>query len=203
MATCRDITNLALRKLGKLGAGREARIADATDALDALQSMYVGWVASGAFGRLHDVQPSGPEYTARCGQRVTRTSAALVEVILPEQTVQNGLYDYGRCIPGYVYPQDGDAVVIVTLDTGLIQTWLYDGTAKKWQDVTMLQMDDVAPRSVADRQGLASCLAIELADQYGAALHPTTLAQAGRYKTALVAHYGFDRQPVADRGSYV
>lgn len=196
MASVRQVINLALRKLGKLGAGREARPADAADALEALQAMYLAWVASGAFGRLHDIQPDGPEYVARCGQRVTRESASLVEVILPEQAVERPVYDYGRCFPGYEAPWDGAAVVIVSLDTGLTQTWIYDGTLKAWQQVDAIQMDDEAPRS-SDRNGLAACLAIEFADQYGGDVPAATVQQASRYKMALTAGYGFQRKPQA------
>ena len=203
MATVRSVVNLALRKLGKLGAGREARTADATDALDALQGMYVSWVTSGAFGRLVDVIPRGPEYTARCGQRVTRESEALVNVILPQLAVEPAVYDYGRWYPGYTGPVDGACVVIVTLDVGTTQTWIYDGTLKQWQEVTLLQMDDEAPRSGADRNGLASCLAMELQDQYAAELQPATVQQAARFKTALTTRYGFTDQAQCNRGAYV
>lgn len=203
MATVRSIVNLALRKLGKLGAGREARTADATDALDALQSLYGSWVASGAFGRLHDVTPVGPEYTARCGQRVTRESEALVTVILPQIAVEQPVYDYGRWYPGYVAPTDGACVVIVTLDVGTTQTWIYDGTRKLWQEIRLLQLDDEAPRSEADRNGLASCLAMELQDQYAAEVQPATLEQAARFKTALTTRYGFTQQLQCNREAYV
>lgn len=191
MATCRSVINLALRKLGKLGAGREARLADATDALDALQAMYTAWIASGAFGRLIDIQPEGPSYTASTGQRVTRESASLVEVILPEQSVEEPVRDYDRWWPGKVTPRDGDAVVIVSLDTGLSQSWIYDGTGKVWQDVTALQLDDEAPRSIADRNGLAACLALELQDQYAAEIQPATIDQAARFKAAITMRFGF------------
>lgn len=202
MAACRQIVNLALRKLGKLGAGREARTPDAADALDALQSLYGGWVASGAFGRLHDVVPTGPVYTAAWGQRVTRESASLVEVVLPDQTTRPALWDYGRYAGGEQAPRDGSAVVIVSLDTGNVQTWLYDGTTKAWQDTDMLQLDDEAPRSHADRQGLAACLAMEISDQYGAEVPAATQMQAARYKTAMTTRFGFQRVQTADREAY-
>lgn len=207
MAQCRAIVSLALRKLGKLGSGREPRLSDAVDGLDALQGLYTSWVASGAFGRLHDIQPKGPEYTARVGQRVTRESAEFVKVILPEQSVDDRpfpIYDYGWCrgrLDERTAPVDGSCVVIVSLDTGATQTWIYEGTLKRWQEVTALQMDDEAPRSKADRQGLAACLAIELSDQFGADVSPATIQQASRYKQALTAHYGF--APRETMGVYI
>lgn len=198
MAVCRSVVNLALRKLGKLGAGREPRLADTTDAFEGLKGLYTTWVASGAFGRLHDIQPRGPEYTARVGQRITRESEALVRVILPEVASDDRPipYDYGwncrRSAHERTTPIDGSAVVIVSLDTGATQTWLFDGTRKQWQQVTALQIDDEAPRSSADHQGLAACLAEELADQFGADLAPTTIAQAARFKTAMTTGFGFE-----------
>jgi hypothetical protein len=207
MAKCREIVSLALRKLGVLASGRDPRPTDATDALEALQSLYGFWVASGAFGRLEDVQPIGPEYTARIGQRVTRESADLVTVNLPDQVIYNDavfIRDYGFDRgPLYTQPRDASAVVIVSLDTGNLQTWLYDGTAKKWQECELLQMDDEAPRSQADRHGLAACLAERISDQFGMEVPTQTVMQAGAYKTALTTRYGFQDQVGYRPGSYM
>ena len=84
MATCRHIVNSALRKIGRLGAGREPRVADQTDVLAALQGLYGAWVSAGAFGRLDDVIPTGSSYIAAGGERILRESADTLTVTLPE-----------------------------------------------------------------------------------------------------------------------
>ena len=84
MATARDITNGALRKIGKLAGGREPRTQDASDALEALRGLYRQLINSGAFGRLRDVVPTGAAYTAGENERVFRNSDATLTIDLPE-----------------------------------------------------------------------------------------------------------------------
>lgn len=226
MASARFVVNLALQKLGVLGAGREARTAEAADALAALQSLYGTWITSGAFGRLQDVVPTGSTYTAGGGgERIIRTGPEL-EVMLPEFVSEERYGDYGfqrrgyygtvitvQTTPdgsvaidvqasqpiGYVEPpKDGAAVVITDRQGGQTATWLYDGSIKAWQGLDRLTLDDEAPRSTADPHGLAALLAIEIADAYGAAatIGGATQMQAARYKQAMVAKFGMRREPV-------
>lgn len=221
MTTARTVCNLALRKLGVLGSGRDARTPDLNDTLDALKGMYCAWVASGAFGRLQDVVPTGDNYVTSGSQRVFRQSADTMTVTLPElvSECQRGDYGhepvryYGTNITvttingetivtvepsqpiGYALPpRDATAVIISDQVGGQTNTWLYDGTLKKWENVERLQLDMEAPRSAADVQGLASCLAIEISDQFGSDLQEQTIVAAGRYKTALAARFGMRRE---------
>lgn len=224
MATARFIVNLALRKLGVLGSGREARTSDAADALAALQGLYGSWVATGASGRLRDVVPTGSVYYAEGNERILRESGSTLEVVLPELVSSGYLNDYGhRCCGTVVLtydgpdgvvsdvkrsqpvayartPRDGSAVIITDRVGGNTQLWLYDGTIKAWQDIGLLQLDNEAPRSSADAQGLAACLATEIADQFGSEISEVTLAQASRYKMQMTHRYGMVRQEVV--GSY-
>lgn len=210
MATCRAIVNGALRKLGRLAAGREPRTADTTDALAALQGLYLSWVASGAFGRLADVVPL-VDCTAGENQRIVR-DASVVTVTLPdrvpayasplpygEERVIVGTYDEfdANTRP----PRDGAVVQIADEVAGEVETWIYDGTLRQWGHIDALQLDDQAPRSVSDPEGLSATLAIELADTFGADVGPATLAQAGRYKTAMTHNYSGPRRAVT--GVYV
>lgn len=230
MATARAIVNGALRKLGRLGGGREPRTADQTDALAALQGMYTSWIASGAFGRLQDVVPTGTSYVARGNERILRTSEATMSVTLPELVSDGWVEDYGRPRQGYYGtlitvdtdedtgaitvdvqpgqplsyaqpPRDGWAVVIADREGGQVGSWLYDGTAKRWERLDMLQLDAQAPRSLADPEGLSAVLALELADTFGAEVGPTTQMQAARFKQAMTHRYGMRREPVC--GSYI
>jgi len=222
MATARAVCNLALRKLGVLGSGRDARGTDMTDTLDALRGMYTAWVSSGAFGRLWDVVPTGTNYTATGGERIFRQSAATLTVTLPELVAECQQSDYGHEPVRYygtnitvstvgdvttvlveasqpigyaVPPRDASCVVISDQVGGQTLTSLYDGHSKRWQTVEGLGLDDDAPRSDADLQGLASCLAIEISDQFGADISDQTIVAAGRYKTAMVARFGMRREP--------
>jgi len=221
MATARSVCNLALRKLGVLGGGRDARPADINDTLDALRSMYTAWVSSGAFGRLRDVVPTGTTYMTAGNERILRESAGTLTVTLPEMVSHAWHDDYGNEPVRYygtnvivstvdnqtnitvepsqpvgyaIPPRDGSAVVITDIEGGQTVTWLYDGHIKRWQCVELLQMDDEAPRSVADQQGLAACLAIEVSDQFGSDVAAQTVAAASRYKIALTSRFGMRRE---------
>lgn len=222
MSDARFVCNLALRKLGVLGGGRDARPTDLNDTLDALRSMYSSWVASGAFGRLRDVVPQGETYMARGGERLYCQDT--MTVTLPELVSECQRGDYGREDVRYYgtiitittvngittttsepaqpisyaqTPRDGSVVVISDRDGGQTLTWIYDGTIKKWQSIEDMQMDSEAPRSAADTQGLAACLAIEISDQFGSDVAPQTVAAAGRFKTAMVARFGMRREETA------
>lgn len=223
MATARFITNLALQKLGVLGAGRDARQSDATDALSALQALYGAWIAGGAFGRLRDVVPQGTTYTTSGNERILRTSAEQMEIVLPELVSEAHYNDYGVPRRGYYGtiieisnvgdntvidvrasqpigcvepPRDGSAVIITDRVGGERATWLYDGTVKQWQGIERMTLEDDAPRSSADPQGLAACLAMEIADSYGDAgvVGPSAQAQAARFKAAMTQRFGMRRE---------
>jgi len=226
MATARQITNSALRKIGRLGGGREPRLSDQTDVLAALQGLYTSWIAAGSFGRLDDVVPTGTSYVARGNERILRTSEAQMSVTLPELVDDSSYQDYGRQRAGYygtvitvdtdettgvvtvdvqpgqplsysVTPRDGSPVVIVDREGGQVCSWLYDGTAKRWERLDMLQLDGQAPRSLADPEGLSALLALEIADTFGAEVGPTTQMQAARYRMAMTHRFGMRQDGVA------
>lgn len=92
---CRSIVNGALRKIGRLGAGREPRAVDSTDTLAALQGMYFSWIATGAFGRLQDVIPV-TDYVARCGERIFRNQSQVSSITLPETVSRWQWWDCDR-----------------------------------------------------------------------------------------------------------
>lgn len=228
MASVRTVVNGALRKLGRLGAGREARTADATDTLSALQGLYNSWVAGGAFGRLCDVVPTGEIYTAVGNERIVRDSEATLTVQLPELMSSAWIEDYGRPNNRYygttvtitdlvgetiidiavgqpigndtTTPKDGAPVVITDRIGGQVQTWLYEGTLKRWQLIDGLELDSEAPRSHADPEGLSAMLAMEMADTFGVELGATTIRQANRFQSALTTRWGMRREQVC--GSY-
>lgn len=223
MATCRSIVNLALQKLGVLGAGREARTADQADALAALEGLYGAWVVGGAFGRLYDVIPQGNLYVAQGNERIVRQSAELLEVVLPELVPDHCVGDYGRGPSRYygtvvtittvlgevvvdvraaqpiaafaTTPRDASVVSITDREAGQTVYYMYDGSVKAWHALSPLFLDDPAPRSFSDAQGLAACLAIEISDSYGSAatVGPATAMQASRFKSAMTTRYSMPR----------
>lgn len=222
MATGRYVVNLALQKLGILAAGREARTPDATDALAALEGLYGAWIAGGAFGRLTDVVPQGNLYVTAGNERIIRESADVLEVVLPELVSDQWVGDYGHGPSRYygtvvtvttdgdtttvdvaaaqpisyaVPPRDGSVVSITDRVGGQTLYYMYDGTVKTWQALSPLILDDQMPRSSADPQGLAACLAIEISDSYGSAatIGPATAMQAARFKTAMVSRFSMPR----------
>lgn len=220
MATARFVINAALRKLGVLASGREARTSDFTDTLEALRGLYGSWIASGAFGRLHDVTPSGTDYQATGHERILRRTPTL-SVTLPELVSDGSFEDYGRERTGYygtlvtvtdtvdgvsvtiepgqplsyaTTPRDGAPVVISDTSGGQTAAWLYDGTVKHWERVDVLDADGDAPRSWADPQGLASCLAMEIADQFGAEVPAASAMQARRFLTSMTQRFGMRRE---------
>jgi hypothetical protein len=204
VASVRDTINLSLRKLGKVGAGREPRSADSTDTLAALQGLYTSWIATGAFGRLADVIPD-QDYTAGENQRIFRNNDGALEITLPETISTNSdplPYNLERDTYGTNYegvegntrpPRDGAVVVISDGFTGVTRSFIYDGSVKLWQSIENLALDDHAPRSDADPHGLAACLALEVADQFGAEPLPVTMKQAARYLGTLTQRLSMPR----------
>ncbi len=225
MPTCRWVVNSALRKCGVLAAGREPRLADQTDALEALRGLYQGWIASGAFGRLQDVVPTGTNYVAHGHERIFRTEPDILSVTLPTLVSDGWISDYGygdrRWRTGYygtiitietvsgdttvtvetgqpigaaTTPRDGAPVIISDQIGGMTAAWLYDGTTKMWEAINNLDEDNDAPRSQSDPEGLAACLAMEIAADYGSDLSAATVMQARRYMQALTHRYGMRRE---------
>lgn len=221
MATCRFICDSALRKLGRLGAGREPRLADATDALNGLKSLYRTLITGGAFGRLQDVVPTA-DYTARENERVFRQASATLSITLPE-LVPNwfcgwGPYQYGDMWVPPVQnstnrnmrpPKDGAIIVIADAFTGSMADFIYDGTIRRWLavngsindltgEVEPMTLDSEAPMSTRDPDGLAALLATKIADIFGADLAPTTISAAQGHTTGLTHNYSFPREVVAE-----
>lgn len=202
MATCSSLINRALRKLGRLGAGRDARTNDAQDALDVLRGLYTSWIASGALGRLQDVIAKG-DLTAYENMRVIRPTDVTAEITLPDFVPKYA----NRCLPyGALWPytldnrqwdarppRDGAVIAVIDQATGTEQTWIYDGTLKLWASINDLTINDNAPLSSADPDGLSAVLAVQIADQFGADVSPITVAAANRYQQQLTHRYSMPR----------
>lgn len=206
MGTCRAIVNGALRKLGKLASGREARSPDATDALESLKGYYRSLINSGAFGRLADVVPTS-DYVAGENQRIFRSSEApgAIEITLPElvQETFGGPAEYGsRWTPPASTttnrdtrpPRDGSVVIITDAYSGETQEYIYDGSHRRWIMIGDLGLDDLAPLSVRDEDGLRAALAMQIADEYGGEVTPVTQRLAAAYRSNLIHRWHAPRR---------
>jgi len=204
MATASSLINRALRKIGRLGAGRDARTNDAQDALDALRGLYLAWIASGAFGRLADVVVNA-DYTAGENMRVVRPIGVTATITLPDfvpmyaeplpYNRERQYYTNYESVDGNNRPpRDGAVVVITDQATATNQTWIYDGYVKTWREIGEMALIDNAPLSTSDPEGLAAVLAMEIADQFAGDISPTTARAAVRFTTSLTSRFSMPRQ---------
>lgn len=208
---CREVANGALRKIGVLAAGREARSADLNDTFKALKGLYRQLVTNGAFGRLDDVIPVA-DFTAFENQRIFRNTEDVVSITLPE-TVRNpdfwgaywifGRYPYEPVPPAtnavnldVRTPRDCAVVTIIDKFSGLVSDFIYDGQQKSWTGIYALTLDDEAPLSFRDPQGLQALLAAQISDEYGRELGGATQRMAGNFQSALTNRFSFNDPPV-------
>lgn len=201
MATARDITNGALRKIGKLAGGREPRTQDASDALEALRGLYRQLITSGAFGRLRDVVPTGDAYTAGENERIFRNSDATLEITLPELVrrdipfaplpydEEEAYYPNGLVDNGMRPPRDCSVVVISDAFTAQTVHYIYDGQQKLWTPLDGLELESTAPLADRDPEGLKSLLAMQIVDEFGGQLGEMTTRMGLNFQTALLTRY--------------
>lgn len=206
MATARDITNGALRKIGKLAGGREPRTQDASDTLEALRGLYRQLINSGAFGRLRDVVPTGAAYTAGENERVFRNSDATLEITLPELVrrdlpcgplpydEEEAYYPNGVVDNAMRPPRDCSVVVISDAFTSQTVHYIYDGQQRLWIGLDNLALSDVAPLSDRDPEGLKSLLATQINDEFGGQVGEMTMRMAANFQTALITRYSSPAQ---------
>lgn len=208
---CRQTVNSALRKIGVLAAGREARAVDLDDGFDALKGLYRQLITNGTFGRLRDVIPIA-DYTAYENERIFRNTEDVVSITLP-QTLRNWEFWFGYGIFGiypneYVPPADDaltqdvrtprDCAVVSIINAldGMVMDFIYDGHTKSWTGIYALTLDDDAPLSFRDPQGLCALLATQIADEYGREIGPTTFRQAASFQSGLTNRFSFCDEPV-------
>jgi len=176
MPTCRDIITRALRKARVYAAGEEPSAEDMADGLDELQNLYEQWGSGGMFGRLSDVHTNA-DYEASPGERVVLTEDATV-------TIPETIYDDGSDYP----PYDLSFIEVIAPDS--VTRYLYSGG--RWVEIGALGLDDEAPLANRGRGGLAACLALAYAEEFGAEVGPGVARQAAAFKTALSLKMGSD-----------
>ncbi len=200
MTTCRQVINGALRKCRVIGSGDTPTADEANDALTSLQSLYDGWANYGVFGRLTDViaTESGParEYT-----RVRYTTG--LTITLPTEVTPTN-YDYGFPMDPYDYgfnssseprpPLNRAQIVLVNMDTQARSVNLYDANKGIWIDLLGIGLDDDAPLSELDADGLSAVLAADIADDFGATVSGSTQRKAGMFQSLLSHRFDATRR---------
>ena len=69
--------------------------------------------------------------------------------------------------------------------------YIYDGYVQLWMRIDALGLNDEAPLSQRDADGLAAILAVRMSDEFGSELLTAgTVQAANKYKMALVTGYG-------------
>lgn len=178
MPTCRDIVTRALRMARVLPLGEEPEAVELRDGMGVLESLYAQWLHGGMFGRLEDRQETG-DVAAEAGQRVSATGA----VTLPLPTREEPVFDL--------------AAVEINDAEGR-RSYVWDRVA--WLRIDGLEASDPAPLADRGANGLAACLALLYAEDFGAQVGAAAVIQARAYKTALSLKLGTD-QPDAG-GTY-
>jgi len=180
MPTCRDIITRALQKARVYAAGETPSVEDITNGLDELQHLYEMWGANGMFGRLADVYTSS-DYEAAPNERVTATNNAAV-------TIPTTVTDDGSDFPPF------DMAFVEVIDTVALTVKRHIYSGGKWVEISGLGLDVEAPLANRGRAGLAACLALAYAEEFGpaATVGPGTERQAAAFKTGLAMKYGGD-----------
>ncbi len=183
MPTCRDIITRSLRKAKVYAAGETPSDDDMDDGLDELQNLYEQWGANGMFGRLADVLTNA-DYEAAPNERVTVTDSAVV-------TIPTTVDDDGADFPPF------DMAFVEVIDTVAVTVSRYLYSNGTWVSISDLTLDDEAPLAGRGRGGLAACLAMAYAEEFGAEIGPGVQRQAASFKTGLSLKSGGDAQRTA------
>lgn len=154
MATCGDVIAHAFHICNWRGLSESPTDAENAFALSALQGMLDRWVAGGMFGRLNDKLVAA-DYTALEGDRVVKSGTPAVTI--PDTYACDGSEGTDR--PPY------DLSLIEVQGVSGRNVWLYDRTA--WVDIAALALDDDCPLASRGLNGLAGCLAMEIAGSQG------------------------------------
>lgn len=183
--TCRNLIARAMRKLTVLGAGESPGASEATDALEVLQGLYDGWLTAGLFGAMTDVIKSA-DYTAKEFERVRKDAACTITI---PTTIEDEYTGLDRP------PRDLAVIQVLYPATDARETHLYDATLGEWVRIEALTLDSVPPLYNRNRDGLASCLAEALADEYQTQVGALTIARAALFRSNLGLNLNNPVQP--------
>jgi hypothetical protein len=184
-----SVSELALGKLGIVGAGETPEAADLSLAVQSLKSYYQKLINAGAFGALIDVIPSTTDYEAGENERIVHDGSVTVtlpvQLPLQYQSSDYGWVSYSTDIGLVRPPRDLSVISIVDTESGDIEDYLYDNRLRSWIDVNSLVAGDTAPLSHRDENGLACALALRIADSFGQQSTESMARAATRFEEAL------------------
>lgn len=178
MPTCADIITRALRKVRVYSAGETPSAEDMADGLDELQNLYEQWGSNGMFGKLEDVLADS-DYDAAPNERITANGSAII-------TIPTSLEIDGEATTPY------DTAFIEVVDTVSVTVSRYIYESGAWVEIGNLALSDEAPLAGKGRGGLAACLTLALAEEFGAQVGPGVARQAASFKMGLAMKYGSD-----------
>lgn len=176
MATVRDIVTRSLRMAGIVSQNEQAEAHELDNGLFVLQSMYDEWLTAGMFGRLDDVRLE-VDFDAKPGQRI----------YAPADTVTLPVFEDAEC-------PWRDLAAIEIFDVGGRRAYIWDRT--KWVRIDALSPGDDAPLALRGANGLAACLAVVYAEEYGAQVGAGAVRQSNAFKSQLSYKMGTTRDPV-------
>jgi hypothetical protein len=180
--TVLDLIKSGMRKAGILAAGRQPKSSEADDGLDVVQGLYDGWALGGMFGRLTDVL-ADEDIEAKEGQRIRAETG--VTITLPSTVSECGEDDRA--------PYDLSMIVVV--QDGAQQVNIYDAFSGDWVRFDGLTLVDTPPLMHRDRDGLAACVAVAFADEFGGVVGPATQAKAASFRVSLSMRTGNAYRP--------
>lgn len=209
-ATLRDTITLALKKLSVIRGSGEPKAQDAADALASLASFYNELIENGTCGRVRSV-PITQAFEGNAGynQHINVMTDEIVTIDLPNLMPWDWCcswrperdYGWGLNVPysdGQTVPRDLSVVRITKEADATRATYLYDSPVQRWMRIDNLSTQDdnavlnrEAPLSSRNPDGLASLLAMRIADQFGEdLLSAITVRSANTYQKSLAVGFG-------------
>ena len=174
--TCRDIVTRALVMTGVVARGDQPEAEELQDGMAVLQSLYDQWFTGGMFGRLNDKYEDG-DYDLEAGQRAYVSDGVAT---LPDFTDTDCRWR--------------DLAAIEVFDNNGRRAYLWDRT--DWVRIDALEATDRAPLSDRGMNGLAACVAMNYAEEFGAQVGPGAVKQASSFKYALAIKTGTTQNAV-------
>lgn len=176
MVTVQDILLSAFTKAKITASGEVPTDKELQDALEEYRGLLEQWASAGMFGRLTDVLIASA-VEAEPGQRVTLEAGGAA-------TLPLGIDADGEDRP----PYDLAFIEVIDRAAQTVERHLYEGG--RWVPIHDLALSDPAPLAGRGRTGLAACLALLLADQFGSEVGVATMRQAAAFKTNLSLKMG-------------
>ncbi len=186
MATCREVIEDALRKTGVRHDLDGATVWQLDRGMRALQDLLDGFAASGLLGRMAEgLHP----YTGTLGAENMRLRIDGIDGV---SVTMSGTVDGCN---GPRAPRNHTMLTIIDAVLQETAVVIYDAQRGTYVQFSDLTLDTYCPLSNRG-DGLASCLAEQLADEPGAVLNPVTVRSAAKFRTALAMGFDGPRQTV-------